>query len=635
MLLERERVDRAHQPQVALELAGAPGERRAVGNRRRRRVERDVRLDVVLGAERLDRALEPQPRLRVLDLGPLHPLARLDELALEPAALDAQPVELLRRRARRLGLAAPALAQPSCRSPTAARCSPIRAVEPRVRGVALEERRAGAAPPRPGPRGRAPRGALDLREPRAMTDAPLLDRGAPDFRSRARRRARPGPPRPRARLRPRATSASTARSCASSSAACVTPATASRRRSARDPSPPIRSPVGRDRDETRVREHEVEGACATVDQHGVREQTPRAPRAARARRVGPARQRARAGRHERRLRRRRPVGSVTSRSACASPSSSCSIARRSASPRSTTTARIASPSADATAASAPGSISRWSTSGPTTPSTLSSSSAPAAARAVRNCASSASARARQPCGLRLRRAPPLLGRAQRLLGHDDRGTRVGAGQREVGGLRVELGDLGPQLDRVGDERLDDAFVGGGRQLALHTAALLVDQCGEAAAALAQRLGAHQPFGEVVVAQRGERVLGLDDGFVERAQPVAQLGLSRVSSSARSSRSRSMRVCEPGDLVAGEVQLDRAQLGHDRAVPLGGLGLALQRRELAPHLAQEVVEAEQVALGRGEPALGALLAFPVLQDARRPPRRSRGGRPGDEFRIVSS
>ena len=93
--------------------------------------------------------------------------------------------------------------------------------------------------------------------------------------------------------------------------------------------------------------------------------------------------------------------------------------------------------------------------------------------------------------------------------------------------------------------------------------------------------------------------------------------------------------EAGDLVSREVQLDRAELGDDGAVPLGGLGLALQRRELATHLPQQVVEAEQVALGRGEAPFGALLAFPVLQDARRPPRRSRGGRPGDEFRIVSS
>ena len=141
VLLERERVDRSHQPEVALELAGAPGERRALGNRRRGRVERDRGLDVVLGAKRLDRALEPQPGLRRVDLGPLHALPRLDELLLESAALDPQLVELLGRRPRRLGLTAPApVAEPVvqlARPRRGARRSALG--QARVGGVALEQ----------------------------------------------------------------------------------------------------------------------------------------------------------------------------------------------------------------------------------------------------------------------------------------------------------------------------------------------------------------------------------------------------------------------------------------------------------------------------------------------------------------
>ena len=58
-------------------------------------VGRDARrarlgLDVVLGAEPLDRGLEPQPGLGVVDLGALRALAHLGELALELAALGAQ-----------------------------------------------------------------------------------------------------------------------------------------------------------------------------------------------------------------------------------------------------------------------------------------------------------------------------------------------------------------------------------------------------------------------------------------------------------------------------------------------------------------------------------------------------------------
>ena len=51
VLLERERVDRAHEPQLAVEVAGAAGERGAGGHLGCGRVERDRRLDVVLGAQ--------------------------------------------------------------------------------------------------------------------------------------------------------------------------------------------------------------------------------------------------------------------------------------------------------------------------------------------------------------------------------------------------------------------------------------------------------------------------------------------------------------------------------------------------------------------------------------------------------
>ena len=47
---------------------------------------------------------------------------------------------------------------------------------------------------------------------------------------------------------------------------------------------------------------------------------------------------------------------------------------------------------------------------------------------------------------------------------------------------------------------------------------------------------------------------------------------------------------------------------------GGVGLALERAELAAHLAEQVLEPGEVALGGGQPALGLLLALAVLQDA---------------------
>ena len=87
MLLERERVDRAHEPQLAVEVAGAAGERGACRHLGGGRVERDRRLDVELGAEPLDRGLEPQAGLGVVDLAPLQALADLQQLLLRARAL--------------------------------------------------------------------------------------------------------------------------------------------------------------------------------------------------------------------------------------------------------------------------------------------------------------------------------------------------------------------------------------------------------------------------------------------------------------------------------------------------------------------------------------------------------------------
>jgi len=46
----------------------------------------------------------------------------------------------------------------------------------------------------------------------------------------------------------------------------------------------------------------------------------------------------------------------------------------------------------------------------------------------------------------------------------------------------------------------------------------------------------------------------------------------------------------------------------------GVGLAFERAELAPNLTQQILDAQQVGLGRGQPSLGLLLAPPVLEDA---------------------
>ena len=68
VLLERERVDRTEQTQLAVELAHPPGGRRALGQLRLLGRLGDLGLDVEIAAQRLDRGLEPELGLGFLDL---------------------------------------------------------------------------------------------------------------------------------------------------------------------------------------------------------------------------------------------------------------------------------------------------------------------------------------------------------------------------------------------------------------------------------------------------------------------------------------------------------------------------------------------------------------------------------------
>ncbi len=97
VLLERERVDRPHEAQLAVEVAGAPGERGAGGHLRRGRVERDRRFDVVLGAEPLDGGLEAEAGLGLVDVAALQELADFEELLLRAGTGGAELLELIAR----------------------------------------------------------------------------------------------------------------------------------------------------------------------------------------------------------------------------------------------------------------------------------------------------------------------------------------------------------------------------------------------------------------------------------------------------------------------------------------------------------------------------------------------------------
>ncbi len=78
----------------------------------------------------------------------------------------------------------------------------------------------------------------------------------------------------------------------------------------------------------------------------------------------------------------------------------------------------------------------------------------------------------------------------------------------------------------------------------------------------------------------------------------------------------LAVLEAVDLASGKMQGDRPQLDDDSVMAAGRVGLPFERPQLAPHFAQEIREAQQVALGGLESPLSFLAAFAELQDAGR-------------------
>ena len=164
----------------------------------------------------------------------------------------------------------------------------------------------------------------------------------------------------------------------------------------------------------------------------------------------------------------------------------------------------------------------------------------------------------------------------------------------------------------GHQRFDDAFVGHRCQLAIEAATPLGDEVHQTAAAFAQGLGAGEDVGDVVVARNCERVLGLEHFRVERTQLHAHVLLA-LCEIATGLHPLPLAPAELFDLATGEVETDRVDLGDETVVAAGGVGLAFERPQLAPDLAQEIGEAQEVALGRLEPAFGLLLALAELQD----------------------
>ena len=112
-LLQRKRVDRAHQPKLALELAHPRVGGDTLRQRRAFRGHRRFRLAVEVVPDGLDRRLESQRDLGLVELRTTRALAHLFELPLGRGATLALAVERLRDLPRLLGLATPLLVQRS------------------------------------------------------------------------------------------------------------------------------------------------------------------------------------------------------------------------------------------------------------------------------------------------------------------------------------------------------------------------------------------------------------------------------------------------------------------------------------------------------------------------------------------
>jgi hypothetical protein len=195
------------------------------------------------------------------------------------------------------------------------------------------------------------------------------------------------------------------------------------------------------------------------------------------------------------------------------------------------------------------------------------------------------------------------------------GVDLGAGRREGVEVGVDRGELVAQVRGLVDQRLDDAFVRNGGQLALEPARALGDEVDEPAASLPQRDRSRQEVGDVVVTRDREGVLGVHHLGVERAQPDSHILFCSREIAARIG-ALALATSQLVDLAAREMEAHRVELGDDAVVAPRGVGLSFEGPQLATDLTQQIGEAQEIALGRVEPALGLLLALAEFEDAGR-------------------
>ncbi len=184
--------------------------------------------------------------------------------------------------------------------------------------------------------------------------------------------------------------------------------------------------------------------------------------------------------------------------------------------------------------------------------------------------------------------------------------------RQLAGLWVQPVEFGTHGTGIGDQGLDHTFVGRGDQLAFQTAAAFGDQCSQPAGPFTDRFDPAERIGDVALAHIGERSFGVENRDVEFAQARLD-GRLFAGEFVRLFLQPTRLGLEARKFAADQMHPNRAQFVDHAVVAACRVGLLLERAEAAPDLAQQVVEANEVAFGGFEAPLGLLAPLAVLQD----------------------
>ncbi len=181
------------------------------------------------------------------------------------------------------------------------------------------------------------------------------------------------------------------------------------------------------------------------------------------------------------------------------------------------------------------------------------------------------------------------------------------------GFALDLVEFVAEPREVALEAGNDGLVDERRPVAFDPPPAFGQHRGQAAGALAHRLESHEGLRQVAGAGGGERSLGADHVGVESSERRLERGLGVGQFGPGFDTGR-----RPGrqgsQLPPCEVEPEGAEFFDQRSVTAGGVGLAFEGTKLAADLAEEVLEAEEVGLGRLETTLGLLPPLAVFEDA---------------------